>query len=77
MTKPRITKHGLVWMCRAGSMLGMGLGLTPAEAYRNWASVDRRPAFWPDRLPRLVPMHEPVAPWPAFNPPLYTVTCRH
>lgn len=71
MTKPRITKSGLLWLCRAPLRPGMGIGLTPADAYRNWQMDSQRPHFSPGHLPRLVPMHEPVAPWPAFNPPLF------
>lgn len=75
MTKPRITKHSLGWVCRAPLRPGWGFGLTPAEAYRNWLLDSQRPMLSPQPLPqpqpRLMPMHEPVTPWPAYQPPLY------
>lgn len=71
MTKPRITKHGMLWQCRAPLRPGLGLGLTPADAYRNWLMDSQRPMLSPGLLPRMVPMHEPVAPWPVYQPPQF------
>ena len=71
MTKPRITKNGMLWVCYAPLRPGRGFGLTPSEAYRNWLMDSQRPMPPPQPLPRLMPMHEPVAPWPVHQPPQY------
>lgn len=88
MTKPRLTRRGLLWTCRTPLCDGLGIGLTPADAYKNWLLDSQRPRFSLPEPPRLMPMHEPVAPWPQYWPPVfvrhdpqygppYTVTCRH
>lgn len=71
--KPRITKHGMLWKCYRPLHSGVGFGLTPADAYRSWLLDSQRPNFNP-LPPRLVPMHEPVVPWPVYQPPVFAPT---
>jgi hypothetical protein len=42
--KPRIVWSGVQWLCHSPAIFGgriVGVGATPAEAYRNWERTAR------------------------------------